>query len=134
MSVQLGQTGSATYATVAISNLRNIRYSAKRSSIDVTVKGETSQDIKPGFVTRTISFDALLDYVTGQQDIIDFLETATPDVTVGTLVVTIASSKTFTWTSGALYLGHEITSPPGEAPVTASFEFALQVPAVISWA
>ena len=94
MSVQLGQTGSATYATVAISNLRNIRYSAKRSSIDVTVKGETSQDIKPGFVTRTISFDALLDYVTGQQDIIDFLETATPDVTVGTLVVTIATSKT----------------------------------------
>jgi hypothetical protein len=134
MAVQLGQTGSATYATINIPNLRNIRYSAKRGNIDVTVKGDTSFQIKPGFVTRTISFDALLDYVTGQQDIIDFLETATPDVTVGTLVLTIGPTKTFTFTNGALYLGHEITSPPGEAPVTVSFDFALQVYAAISWA
>src|SRR5574342_1221008 len=125
MAYQLGTTGSATYATIAISNLRNIRFSARRSTIDVTVKGDTRQKFAPGFVGGTLTFDCLLDYVTGQQDLIDFLESATPDTTAGTLVVTLNTGKTFTWTNGALLLSHEITSPPGEVPVTVSFEFAL---------
>ena len=134
MAVQVSQGGSATYAGIDISNLRNIRFSSKRNEFDVTVKADTTQQFKPGFINRSCSFEALLDYVTGQQDLIDFLETATPNTTPGTLVITLASGKTFTWTSGALYLGHEIISPPGEAPVTASFEFRLTVPAVIAWA
>lgn len=133
MAVQLGQDGSATIAAVAISNLRNITWSAERNEIDITVKGDTSQKFAAGFVSRRLSMDALLDYVTGQKNIIDYLETATPDTTAKTLVVTVSSGKTFTYTNGAVYLGHEIVSPEGEAPVTVRFNFRLIVPAVIAW-
>jgi hypothetical protein len=133
MSVYLGQTGAATYAGSALSNLRNIRWGAKRGTIDTTVKGDTTFQSKAGFVTRTVSFDALLDYVTGQKTVMDLIEVASPTVTAGTLVITVDTGKTFTYTTGAIYIGHEIVSPPGEAPVTVSFEFALIVPAVISW-
>ena len=134
MAVQLGQTGSMTVATVDVPNLRNITWSAARNEIDITVKGNTTQQFAAGFVNRTVSVDALLDYVTGQQDLIDFLETATPDVAAKTLVITVASGKTFTYTTGAIYLGHEFVSPEGEAPVTVRFTFRLIVPAVIAWA
>jgi hypothetical protein len=133
-TVLIGNDGSATYATVAIPNLRNIRTSTKRGTINTSVKGDKHTQVKPGIVTSTVTMEALLDYETGQQDLIDFLETATPDTSVGTLVITLASGKTLTYTSGALYLGHEITSPDGDNPVTVTFEFAVTVPATVAWA
>ncbi len=133
MSVYLGQTGSATYGGATVANLRNIRLSGKRATIDTTVKGDTSLKSAAGWVTRTITMDGLLDYVTGQKSLIDVIETATPTTTPATLVITLDTGKTFTYTSGAHYMGHEIVSPPGEAPVTVSFEFAVIVPAVIAW-
>lgn len=132
--IQRGMDGSATYATVALANLKNIRWSGRRGIIPTTVKGDLHAKKLGGLVDRSVSFDANLDYVTGQQDVIDFLENATPDVTIGTLVITVASGKTWTYTNGALFAGYEVISPEGDNPVTISFDFELTVPAVIAWA
>jgi hypothetical protein len=133
MASQRGMDGSATYATIALTNLRNIRWSARRGIINTTVKGDLHAKKAGGLVDRSVSFDAVLDYVTGQKNVIDFLEAATPDVTIGTLVITVASGKTWTYTSGALFSGYEIISPEGDNPVTVSLEFELTVPATIAW-
>src|SRR5574341_864591 len=92
--------GSMTYASVAMGNCRVIDVQVARAAIPSTVKGAKHATAVGGLVTRSITFSGLLDYVTGQQDVIDFLENAIPDVTLGTLVFTIASGKTWTWTSG----------------------------------
>jgi hypothetical protein len=133
MATWRGMDGSATYATIALANLRNIRWSARRGIIPVTVKGDLHAKKQGGLVDRSVSFDAILDYVTGQKNVIDFLEAATPDVTIGTLVITASSGKTWTYTSGALFAGYEIISPEGDNPVTVSLDFELTVPAVIAW-
>lgn len=134
MATFRGMDGSATYASVALGNLRSWEMETTRGTIDVTVKGDLHQKVAGGLVVRRVRFTALLDYVTGQQDVIDFLETATPDVTIGTLVLTVNTGKTFTFTNGALYLGHTIVSPEGDNPVAINFEFQPTVPATIAWA
>lgn len=133
MAIQRGMDGSATYATIALGNCRVLNYEATRAMQDNTCKGDKHQQLAPGVVTHKATFSGLLDYVTGQQDLIDFLENATPDVTSGTLVFTIATGKTWTWTSGAILTGYRITSPDGTNPVTFEADFAMTVTATVAW-
>ena len=124
--------GSATYASVALGNCRVVNFEATRQLIPTTVKGDLHEQGAAGVVTHKLTFSGILDYVTGQQDLIDFLEATTPDVTVGTLVFTIASGKTWTWTSGALLVAYRVGSPL-EDVVTFEADFHLNVKATIAW-
>jgi hypothetical protein len=126
--------GSMTYATIAVGNCRVIDLEVTRAGIQSTVKGDKHNTEVGGLVDRSITFAGLLDYVTGQQDLIDFLETATPDVTIGTLVFTVATGKTWTWTNGAILKGYTIGSPESDGLVSFTATFHLNVPAVIAWA
>ena len=134
MATIRGMDGSVTYATIALGNCRVMSFEAVRGLIDTTVKGDLHAKRAGGLVTHTATFAGVLDYVTGQQDVIDFLEAATPDVTIGTLVFTLATGKTWTWTSGALVSGYRVTSPEGDNPVTFEVDFHLNVQATIAYA
>lgn len=134
MAELLGREGSMTYATVAMGLCKVISYEVSRPRISKTVKGDRHEKSRVGLPERTIRFQGHLDYVTGQQDVIDFLETATPDETEGTLVFTVATGKTWTFTNGAVFLGYSITSPEGNSVVTFECEFALNVQATIAYA
>lgn len=133
MAEFLGREGILTYATVVIGNVKMIDYGVSRPKIDKTVKGDRHQKNRVGLPERALTFSTNLDYVTAQKSLIDFLETATPDESEGTLVFTVATGKTWTWTSGAVFLGAKITSPEGNGLTTMEGEFALNVPATISW-
>lgn len=135
MAFQRGMDGILTYATVVIGNGRLIGIEVTRAGINTTVKGDKHATEAGGLVDRSLSFEGRLDYVTGQQDVIDFLETATPDVTAGALVFTVATGKTWTW-SAALFKGYTIDSPDPEStdPVGFTARFHPNVPAVIAWA
>jgi len=134
MAVQRGMDGSATYATIALGNCRVLSFDTTRGLINTTVKGDLHEQGAAGIVTHKATFSGLLDYVTGQQDLIDFLEATTPDITAGTLVFTIASGKTWTWTSGAICTGYRVTSPEGDNPVTFEVDFHINVKATVAWA
>lgn len=134
MAIQRGMEGSATYASIALGNCRVLSFEATRGLQDNTVKGDVHQQMVAGIVTHKATFQGLLDYVTGQQDLIDFLEATTPDQTAGTLQFTIASGKTFTWTSGAILTAYRVTSPEGDNPVTFEADFHMNVKSTISWA
>lgn len=127
--------GILTYATVVVGNGRIIGIDTTRAGISTTVKGDKHATEVGGIVDRNLSFSGYLDYVTGQQDVIDFLEAATPDVTMGALVFTIATGKTWTYSS-ALFKGYTIESPDPDAttPVSFTATFHPNVPAVVAWA
>jgi hypothetical protein len=125
--------GSMTYATVALGNGRIIDLEVTRAGIPSTVKGDKHATEVGGLVDRNITFQGLLDYVTAQQDLIDFLETATPDVTIGTLVFTVATGKTWTWTNGALLKGYTIGSPDSDGLCTFTATWHLNTIATIAW-
>lgn len=133
MAIVRGMEGSATYATVALGNCRVLSFDTTRGLINTTVKGDYHEQGVGGLVTHKATFAGLLDYVTGQQDVIDFLETTTPNDSPGTLVFTLASGKTWTWTSGAVVTGYRVTSPEGDNPVTFEVDFHLNVKATIAW-
>jgi len=134
MAVQRGMDGSVTFNAVALGNCRVVNVSTSRGLIDSTVKGDKHAQRLPGLVIHTLTFSGVLDYVTGQKDAIDRLEASTPDTVAATLVFTVATGKTWTWTSGALLEGYRIGSPEGDNPVTVEYDFHLNVPATISWA
>lgn len=133
MAEFLGREGSMTYATVAMGNCKVVGYEVRRARIDKTVKGDRHMKSRVGLPERTIRFSGHLDYVTGQQDVIDFLENSTPDETEGSLVFTVATGKTWTWAT-AIFLGYTITSPEGDAVVTFECEFAANDKATVAWA
>lgn len=133
MAVLRGMDGSVTYNAVALGNCRVIGVNTQRGLIDTTVKGDLHAQRAGGLVVHTLTFAGVLDYVTGQKDAIDRLETATPNLTAATLIFTAATGKTWTWTSGALLESYSITSPEGDNPVTFEASFHLNVPAVISY-
>lgn len=135
MAFQRGMDGALTYATVALGNCRVIGIEVTRAGISTTVKGDKHATEAGGLVDRNLTFSGYLDYVTGQQDVIDFLETATPDVTAGALVFTVATGKTWTW-SAALFKGYTVDSPDPDSttPVGFTATFHPNVPAVVAWA
>ena|SRR6266576_1555342 len=133
MAVQRGMDGAVTFNAVALGNCRVVGVDTARGLIDTTVKGDLHAQRAAGLVTHTLTFSGVLDYVTGQKDAIDRLETATPNTAAATLIFTVATGKTWTWTSGALVAGYRISSPEGDNPVTFEVDFHLNVPAVISW-
>ncbi|HEX9239204.1 MAG TPA: hypothetical protein VF910_00940 [Candidatus Bathyarchaeia archaeon] len=133
MSVYRGMDGSVTFNAVALGNARVVGVNTTRGLIDVTVKGDKLAQRQGGLVIHTLTFAGVLDYVTGQKTLIDYLEAATPDLSLQTLVFTVATGKTWTWTTGALLEGYQVSSPEGDNPVTVDFTFHLNVPAVISW-
>lgn len=131
MAIQRGMDGSLTFNAVAMGNCRVVSMDTVRGLIDTTVKGDMHAQRVGGLVTHTLSFSGLADYLTGQKDAIDRLETATPTLTAATLIFTTSAGKTYTWTSGALLVGFKITSPEGDNPVTFECDFHLNVPAVV---
>lgn len=134
MAEFLGREGSMTFAAAAMSNCKVIDYQTSREKIITTVKGDRREKSRPGIPVSTIRFSGNLDSVTGQLDVINDFEAATPDETLKTLVFTVATGKSWTWTSGAYALGYQITSPEGNAVVTVEVEFALTVEATLAWA
>jgi len=134
MAVLRGMDGSVTFNAVALGNCRVVSIETTRGLIDTTVKGDLHAKRDGGLVTHTLTFSGVLDYVTGQKDAIDRLETTTPVLTLATLIFTIATGKTWTWTSGALLASYRVTSPEGDNPVTVEYDFHLNVPAVIAYA
>lgn len=133
MAFQRGMDGSVTFNAVALGMCRVMGIDTSRGEIDVTVKGDLHRQITGGLVSHKVTFAGILDYVTGQKDAIDRLEAATPVLTRATLIFTISTGKTWTWTSGALFMGYRITSPEGDNPVTFEADFDLSVPATIAW-
>ena len=133
MAVQRGMDGAVTFNAAALGNCRVIGIDVVRGLIDTTVKGDLHAQRAGGLVTHTLTFAGLLDYVTGQKDAIDRLETATPNTTAATLIFTVSTGKTWTWTSGALLVDYKITSPEGDNPVSFEATFHLNVPAVVAW-
>src|SRR3989304_3782147 len=98
--------GSATFAAVNIGNLRTWEIDTGMGVIDTTVKGDKHQAVVGGIVSGTVTLTALLDYVTGQQDLIDFLETAPPTTTPGTKKS--FSPRLRSWPLLSIYTGHQI--------------------------
>ena len=133
MAEFLGREGSMTFAAAAMASCRVIAYDTARPKINTTVKGDRREKSRPGIPVSTIRFSGVLDSVTGQLDVINDFEAATPDETLKTLVFTVATGKTWTWTTGAYSLGYRITSPEGDAVVTIEVDFALTVEATLAW-
>lgn len=133
MSGLRGMDGSATYAGVALGNCKVMGWEAARGMIDTTVKGDLHAQRAAGLVMHTATFSGNLIYDTAQQDLIDFLETPTPDVTAGTLVFQLATGKTWTWTSGAIATAYRVNSPDGEGVVSFEVDFHLNVKATIAY-
>jgi hypothetical protein len=134
MATIRGLDGSVTFNAVALGNCRVMSFDTTRGLIDSSVKGDFHGQRVGGQVIHTATFAGLLDYVTGQKDAIDRLETATPNTTAATLVFTLATGKTWTWTSGALLAGYRVSSPEGDALVTVEYDFHLNVSATIAYA
>ena len=134
MAEFLGREGSMTFAAAAMSNCRVISYNTSRPKIITTVKGDRREKSRPGIPVSTITFAGNLDSVTGQLDVINDFEAATPDETLKTLVFTVATGKSWTWTSGAYATDYRITSPEGDAVTTIEVDFALTVEATLAWA
>lgn len=132
MATFRGMDGSATYNALPIGNLRSWEISEAQGQIDVTVKGDTHQQVVGGLITGTARLVTLLDYVTGQKDIADRISATTPNSTPATLVVTTATGKTHTVT--ALATGYTKTSPDGDNPVTAEYTFVTSSKVTIAWA
>ena len=123
-----------TFAAAAVSNAKVIAFETSRPKINTTVKGDRHEKSRAGIPASTIRIECNLDSVTGQLDVINDFEAATPDETLKTLVFTVASGKSWTWTSGAYSTGYRITSPDGDAVVTIEIDFALTVEATLAWA
>lgn len=134
MAEFLGREGSMTFAAAAMSNCKVIAYETSRPKIITTVKGDRREKSRPGIPVSTIRFSGNLDSVTGQLDVINDFEAASPDETLKTLVFTVATGKTWTWTSGAYALGYQLNSPEGDGVTTIEVDFALTVEATLAWA
>jgi hypothetical protein len=134
MAEFLGREGSMTLAAAAMSNCKVINYETVRPKIITTVKGDRREKSRPGIPVSTITFAGNLDSVTGQLDVINDFEAASPDETLKTLVFTVATGKTWTWTSGAYATAYRITSPEGDAVTTIEIDIALVVEATLAWA
>ena len=134
MAEFLGREGTMTYGAAAMSNCKVIGYNTARPKINTTVKGDRREKSRPGIPVSTITFAGNLDSVTGQLDVINDFEAASPDETLKTLVFTVAAGKTWTWTTGAYALGYRITSPDGNELVSIEVDFALTVEATLAWA
>jgi hypothetical protein len=134
MAEFLGREGSMTFGAAAMANCKVISYQTARPKIITTVKGDRREKSRPGIPVSTVTFAGNLDSVTGQLDVINDFEAASPDETLKTLVFTVATGKTWTWTTGAYATDYRITSPDGDAVTTIEVDFALTVEATLAWA
>jgi hypothetical protein len=99
--------------------------------IDDTVKGDTSRTFKGGLVSPgTATVVCWLDYVTGQQDVIDYITAGTS--TGYSLVLTVDTGKTFT--ADAISQGFTVSSPEGSSIVEVTYTFQLSGDITVAWA
>ena len=100
--------------------------------IDVTTKADDHNRVKGGIARGTAQLTALLDYVTGQQDLIDFIAAATPPGTIAALVVTVDTGKLYT--VQALLTKFAVVSPEGSSVAEVVFDFVLDGAIATTWA
>jgi hypothetical protein len=132
MATFRGQDGSATYNAVSIGELRSWEMTGNEVElIDDTVKGDTSRTYKGGLVAPgSAVLNCWLDYVTGQQDVIDFINAGTS--TAQSLVLTVDSGKTFT--ANAICQSYSVNSPEGSSVVDLTLNFQLSGDITVAWA
>jgi hypothetical protein len=127
--------GSATYASIAVDNLKS--WSIELPTVptfDWAVKGDAIGTVEIGTATYgTATLVAVLDYTTGQQDLIDLLDsTSLATHAAGSLVLLTATGKTFTQT--AILTGAAVTSPEGDAMTETTFTFRISGDTSVGWA
>jgi hypothetical protein len=132
MATYRGQDGSATYSAISIDELRSWELTGSEIElIDDTVKGDTTRTYKGGLVEPgTATLTGYLDYVTGQQDVIDFINAGT--ATAASLVLTVDTGKTFT--ANAICQSYSVNSPEGSSVVEVTFNFKLSGAITPAWA
>ncbi len=132
MSTFRGQDGSVTWQASSVSECRSWSInSAQLDEIEDTVKGDTSKTFKTGLLDPgTSTVTCYLDYVTGQQDVIDDINAGTG--TSASLVLLVDTGKTFT--VNAIPLSYSVESPEGASIVPVTFTFRNSGTIVVAWA
>jgi hypothetical protein len=129
-----GQDGSATVASVSIGELRS--WSLDGVTIDTiedTVKGDLHKTYLGGLGDGgSCSFTCYLDYVTGQQDLVDYFAAATPQSAAVAMVLTVDTGKTFSF--NAVPQTFSTNSPEGSALVEATFNLKVSGAITVAWA
>jgi hypothetical protein len=129
-----GMGGSATYASIAIDNLKS--WSIELPTVptfDWAVKGADIGTVEIGTAAYgTATLVAVLDYTTGQQDLVDLLDsTSLATHAAGSLVVLSATGKSFT--QNAILTGAAVTSPEGDAMSEITFMFRVSGDTSVGW-
>ena len=128
-----GQDGSATVASVAIDELRSYSLDGVTiETIEDTVKGDKHKTFKGGLGDGgTCSLTCYLDYVTGQQDILDYFAAATPQSAAVAIVLTVETNKTFSFNAVAVSVS--VNSPEGSALDEVTFNLKVSGAITIAW-
>jgi hypothetical protein len=127
-----GQDGSVTFNAVSIGEVRSWTLNGSEIElIEDTVKGDTTKTYKGGLVeSGTATVVCWLDYVTGQQDVIDYVIAGTD--TAYSLVLLVESGKSFT--GNALCQSYSVTSPEGSSVVEVTLNFKYTAAISVAWA
>jgi len=132
MANQRGQDGSVTIATVAFAELLSWSLDGvSLEMIDDTVKGDTHRTFLGGIGDGgTITLTGYLDYVTGQQDVIDLINAGTGAAVA--FVLLAATGKTFT--GFAVPQSYSTDSPEGSALCKVTYVAKVSGAVGVSWA
>jgi hypothetical protein len=121
-----------TFNAVSIGEVRSWTLNgAEIDQIEDTVKGDSSKTYKGGLVeTGTATVVVWLDYVTGQQDFIDLVNSG--DDTASTLELVVDTNKKFT--GSAFCQSYSASSSEGSSIVEATLNFKFSGAISVSWA
>ncbi len=131
MATFRGQDGTVQWSTSMVAEVRSwVINSAQLDEIEDTVKGDTAKTFKTGLLDPgTSSVTCFLDYATGQQDVIDDINSGTG--TNAALVLTVDTGKYFT--VNAIPLSYSTESPEGSSIVPVTFNFRNSGTISVTW-
>jgi hypothetical protein len=102
-------------------------------TIEDTVKGDKHKTYLGGLADGgTCTFTCWLDYVTGQQDIIDYFAAATPQSAAVAIVLTVDTGKTFSF--NAVPQSMSVNSPEGSALDEVTLNMKVSGAISVAWA
>ncbi len=113
MAFYRGLDGSLTFGGVGVAQLISWSINTVLELLDASVMGTTWRNNKAGMAQWTANAAARLDYVTGQQDIIDKVMAASPDGTSTACIFVVSSTGPKQFTGNAVVTGVNLVSQTG---------------------
>lgn len=132
MALFRGMDGSATIAAATVAQISEWDADIDLEVMPAPVMGDKWRAVKGGMAGGTGRIRCLLDYVTGQKDLIDKLLVATPVSTSAALVLIVTSTGPKQISGNAL-LHHVRFGQPVGGYVEVEFQFTFDGAVSISW-